>query len=406
MPVNLALKSLARDGRFSLDDAQKLQELVQRGEVSAAEAQEALQRYGDVMDPEAGSLLESFTGGARAASVLGLGAELSRKTLRPGASGDDVRTLQRGLMALGMREQNPAFTMPTGVDGHFGNETREAVRAFQRTHGISPTGIANPATLQALDEALRSEAPGSFSPAAAPLPTAQMPRPTLGLQRPAEDTPASAPLVDAPAAGPPPATNEATAAAAQALIDGPTGASYGTSEAWVNNDPRHASPTGRPLNGTKGKWKCNLFAGNVMAAAGFEPPYYGNRRTGGEYPNANQLYKWSDRYAARYGNANHVRFEMRDEVKNLPRLGDEEKEARIQEMLDRLEPGDLLIADHVGSDVADGGHCRVFLGKDEDGNYRFAQAGQGAAEVESESAANLLSEEHLWILRPNTPRKG
>lgn len=409
MPVNFALKSLARDGRFSLDDAQKLQQLVQRGEVSEAEAQEALKRYGDVMDPEAGSLLESFTGGARAASVQGLGAELSRKTLRHGASGDDVRTLQRGLMALGMREQNPAFTMPTGVDGQFGNETRNAVRAFQRAHGIPPTGVADPATLRALDEELRGEVrPGSFTPAAAPLPSGQMPRPTLGLQRPADEatTPASAPATDAPAAGPPPATNEATAAAAQSLVDGPTGASYGTSEAWVNNDPRHAAPTGRPLNGTKDKWKCNLFAGNVMAAAGFEPPYYGNRRTGGEYPNANQLYKWSDRYAARYGNANHVRFEMRDEVKNLPRLSDDEKETRIQQMLDRLEPGDLLIADHVGSDVADGGHCRVFLGKDEDGDYRFAQAGDNAAEVASESAGDLMDEEHLWILRPNTPRKG
>ena len=42
-----------------------------------------------------------------------------------------------------------------------------------------------------------------------------------------------------------------------------------------------------------GVWKCNLFGGNALYVAGFEPPYYGNRGKG-EYPNANQFYTFSD----------------------------------------------------------------------------------------------------------------
>jgi hypothetical protein len=59
----------------------------------------------------------------------------------------------------------------------------------------------------------------------------------------------------------------------------------------------------------------------------------------------------------------------------------------------------------VGTEVADGGHCRVYLGKDEDGVHRFAQAANSAAEIQREGPDDVMGEEHLWILRPNTPRR-
>lgn len=395
MPVNPALRQLARDGRFSVDDARTLQQLVQRGDVTKAEAKEALQRYGEVMDPEAGRLLESFTGGSRNQAFAGVPAELQGRTLRSGSSGGDVETLQRALMSLGMRDQNAGFTMPSGVDGKFGSETANAVRAFQTANNIRATGVATPETLRALDRALRGEQATTSTPPSPPSPTT--PRPRLGLQQPTAPVPAQS------TSGP--ATPAAVVNAAEGLVNGPHAQNYGVPSGWVNNDPRHAAPTDRPVNGTVGRWKCNLFAGNTLAAAGFEPPYYGNRRTGGEYPNANQLYKWSDRYAGRFGNANNVRFHLRDEVRDMPKLSDADRRAQVGKLLEQLKPGDLLIADHLGDAVSDGGHCRVFLGRDDQGNYRFAQAGSERAEVRAEHVDNLLQEEHLWILQPNTPRR-
>lgn len=403
MPVNPALRSLATDGRFSLQDAQQLKQLVQQGKVSQEEAKEALTRYGEVMDPEAGRVLEQFTGATRASTMGSLPAGVQGQTLRRGDNGPDVSTLQRGLMALGQKQQNPAFTLPSGVDGAYGNETASAVRAFQSANGITATGVADPNTMRALDAALRGE---RFTPSPTQ-PTGAQPtvptRPARGLGG-TGGTGSTAPVATTPA-GPTRATPEATVAAAEAIVAGPNARNYGVSERWINNDPRHAAPTNKPINGTADRWKCNLFAGNVMVAAGFEPPYYGNRRTGGEYPNANQLYKWSDKYAARNGNANNVRFTLGDEVRDMPNMSPEARRARLDEMFSKLKPGDLLIADHVGTEVADGGHCRVYLGKDENGNHRFAQAAQGQAETQVEGPDDVMNEEHLWILRPNTPRR-
>lgn len=399
MPVNPALRNLATDGRFSLQDAQQLKQLVQNGTVTQEEAKEALNRYGEVMDPEAGRLLESFTGGRRASAMGAIPADVQGKTLQRGDNNLDVAILQRSLMALGQKQQNAAFTLPSGVDGAYGNDTASAVRAFQAANGISPTGIADPNTMRAIDAALRGE---RFTPSPTQPPTTTPQQPTRATRGLGGGT--TAPVTTTPA-GPARATPAATVAAAENLVNGRTAANYGVSERWINNDPRHAAPVGRGINGTADRWKCNLFAGNVMAAAGFEPPYYGNRRTGGEYPNANQLYKWSDQYAARNGNANNVRFQLRGEMRDMPNMTLENRRARLDELFSKLEPGDMLIADHVGTEVADGGHCRVYLGKDENGNHRFAQAAQGRAEIQLETPDDVMGEEHLWILRPNTPRR-
>jgi hypothetical protein len=79
------------------------------------------------------------------------------------------------------------------------------------------------------------------------------------------------------------------------------------------------------------------------------------------------------------------------------------REGAIDKLLKSAEPGDLIIVDHIGTDVADGGHCRVLVGKNDDGTYEFAQASFDSAQVKTESSGRLTNEETIWILRPNRP---
>lgn len=179
---------------------------------------------------------------------------------------------------------------------------------------------------------------------------------------------------------------------------------FGVDDPWKNSDPNHALPANVRLGGLKGKWKCNLFGGNAIYNGGFEPPYYGNRG-GGEYPNANQFFKWSDAYAGRFGNKVH--FEMKGELP-VAQLDAREKNKAITELLKQCEPGDLLLVDHMGSDVADGGHVRVVVANhmndDGTGYVECAQASFNRAEIQNERLGDFTGEEHMWVLKPNRPR--
>lgn len=65
-------------------------------------------------------------------------------TLRLNDRSADVTLLQRRLIALG-------FALPRfGADGHFGQETQQAVIAFQRSRGLTADGIVGPKTWAAL----------------------------------------------------------------------------------------------------------------------------------------------------------------------------------------------------------------------------------------------------------------
>ena len=59
-----------------------------------------------------------------------------------GSRGDEVRQIQTRLRELGYN--------PGTVDGIYGTNTQNAVRAFQRDKGLSVDGIAGPKTLKAL----------------------------------------------------------------------------------------------------------------------------------------------------------------------------------------------------------------------------------------------------------------
>lgn len=68
--------------------------------------------------------------------------------LTVGSRGTKVSDLQRNLTKLGYDTK--------GTDGIFGDNTKNAVVAFQRDHGLSQDGIAGQSTLNAIDDAIKS----------------------------------------------------------------------------------------------------------------------------------------------------------------------------------------------------------------------------------------------------------
>ncbi len=74
---------------------------------------------------------------------------------RQGDTGSAVTTIQTKLRRWGY------FDGP--VDGIYGSGTAEAVRYFQRSNGLTPDGVAGPATLKALGMENQSSSSGSSS---------------------------------------------------------------------------------------------------------------------------------------------------------------------------------------------------------------------------------------------------
>lgn len=73
------------------------------------------------------------------ASFTPRAGELTRGQLSPGDTGADVRSLQRALRDFGL---------PVAVDGVYGTGTANAVRTYQRTRGLTVSGIADRDTLE------------------------------------------------------------------------------------------------------------------------------------------------------------------------------------------------------------------------------------------------------------------
>jgi lipoprotein-anchoring transpeptidase ErfK/SrfK len=79
---------------------------------------------------------------ARAAAATVAGYTPSKRTLKEGMSGSDVKALQERLAALKY--------YPGPLDGQFGSDTQEAVWAFQEVNHLSVDGIVGPNTKKAL----------------------------------------------------------------------------------------------------------------------------------------------------------------------------------------------------------------------------------------------------------------
>ena len=281
-----------------------------------------------------------------------------------------VSQVQGALQTLSRRSGQNDLNIPR--TGSWDAATTEAVKAFQKSHGLTVDGVVGPRTAAALDKALKQGQPSSV------------------LVGRLNEMPTDKPDLDPKSVG----------KAAEMLVE-KYGNNYGVPDAWYNIDPNHALPANVSLGGMKGKWKCNLFGGNAMRAAGFEPPYYGNRGKG-EYPNANQFFKWSDKYAEQYGNKSH--FKMVSELA-VDGLDYETKKEKILEVLKTIQPGDMVMVDHRGSEVADGGHTRVATSAfdPETMTFEAAQASRNAGLIKTTGYGAFTGEEHIWVLRPNRP---
>ena len=281
-----------------------------------------------------------------------------------------VSQVQGALQTLSRRSGQNDLNVPR--TGSWDAATTEAVKAFQKSHGLTVDGVVGPRTAAALDKALKQGQPSSV------------------LVGRLNEMPTDKPDLDPKSVG----------KAAEMLVE-KYGNNYGVPDAWYNIDPNHALPANVSLGGMKGKWKCNLFGGNAMRAAGFEPPYYGNRGKG-EYPNANQFFKWSDKYAEQYGNKSH--FKMVSELA-VDGLDYETKKEKILEVLKTIQPGDMVMVDHRGSEVADGGHTRVATSAfdPETMTFEAAQASRNEGLIKTTGYGAFTGEEHIWVLRPNRP---
>ena len=85
-------------------------------------------------------------------------------SIQYGSKGDRVKTLQRSLITLGY--------LGGKADGVFGKQTRNAVKAFQRSKNLSADGVAGKKTLQAIQSALAGTVSTASTPTPAPVPTA------------------------------------------------------------------------------------------------------------------------------------------------------------------------------------------------------------------------------------------
>ncbi len=124
-----------------------------------------------VFGPGTESALKSFqsqqglatTGVVDDATALALGLASSPLLgLLAGNRGESVKTLQQKLV-------NAGITVTGGVDGIYGQATSRAIKDFQTSKGLSPSGAMNPATAAALG-GVSGEAPQAASQPAAATP--------------------------------------------------------------------------------------------------------------------------------------------------------------------------------------------------------------------------------------------
>ncbi|HEX8698370.1 MAG TPA: peptidoglycan-binding protein, partial [Myxococcaceae bacterium] len=93
---------------------------------------------------------------AAAPSTLAAASSRSQPTLKLGASGPAVKTLQQALASAGFS--------PGAADGQFGPKTDAAVKSFQRAKGLVADGIVGPKTWAKLTAAPAAGSSGGSGP--------------------------------------------------------------------------------------------------------------------------------------------------------------------------------------------------------------------------------------------------
>ncbi|MEO1172544.1 MAG: peptidoglycan-binding domain-containing protein [Myxococcota bacterium] len=338
---------------------------------------------GDALESAAGRSLD-FASPLRDASAL-----MDGRTLASGARGANVGLLQGALQAIGSRTGNARYILPQwGADRAYGQETVDAVSAFQRANGLSVTGTADPETKAKIADTLRSTSAPEIRRAG-------------GI-----------------------ATPERLIQVAKYLIE-MDGDRYGTHGPdgelmpFRCRDPQHAgwnnsrverdrhgnAYSDMPFPADGSGWKCNLFAGTVISAAGFEPPRYGPNNASGNYPIAIEMARFTREVQGR--NSPHVVFDRVAAPLNVSGMNSDEAQRAIGQLLARAQPGDFIFVKHEGELTADGGHCRLITDMsdwrpDGTGTISCAEARRREAKIETHGWGSFYhGEEIIWVLRPN-----
>lgn len=370
------VKAMVANARFSSAEVAALRQAIRSGAATLEDAKAIALNYADTLETGVGaelrSLLMELGGGSRIESPIAhLGSEtalLNGQVILPtsGRNHPSVRHVQRALIAIANRANQPLYMLPSfGADGDYGAETIQVIKTFQQRTGLPITGKVDMKTARTIDRILRQTV----------VPNIMGGNPTGIVE---------------------------LAKAAQDLCTGAIAQHYGVDQPWINIDPNHVVPINRPFEFLRGKWKCNLFGGNVLYRGGYQPPYYNNQGKG-EYPNANQWYKWSDKYAAQHGNKVHFKLIAEVNVESLPV---EKRDQAIAEFLTKTQPGDFVMADHPGTQIADGGHTRVATTNNfqSSGTVSFAQASFDRAQILNQGVEAFTWDERIWLLRPSWRR--
>ncbi|MBI3185733.1 MAG: peptidoglycan-binding protein [Myxococcales bacterium] len=373
--LSATARRIIADGRITSSEVGELESSIRAGEAQRNEVASLASRYSDLFEPQARTAVvqlssrlgeqvrlnqgvRSLGDDAQSAGVLRGEVVLSAEG---GARHPAVLQFQRALCTLARRAGKAEWALAGhGADGAMGAETARAVKAFQRDHRLPQTGAIDADTALAIEAELLAHPPA----------------------REEWDARASA-LPD----------GEAIASAARSLIES-RAEDYGTERPWRSpnpNVPGNREPGRTPI-GAAGRWKCNLFGLDSLYLAGAKPPHYGGDR--GWYPIAIDIPKYSRGPNAPLIKLGEVRFDdsNRDSARE-----------RVKALMRIARPGDILIVNHLGPDVADGGHTRVVVGNRfaEDGTLECAQAGGDRAMVRAESVDSLMSgEEGVYLLRP------
>jgi peptidoglycan hydrolase-like protein with peptidoglycan-binding domain len=152
--ITSRIRSTARDGDLDTEDVQGAVNAARAdGKIDSAERielQNALRQNADKFEPAARRYLED--------TLAGKDAKLTNRVLLApapaGAQRDmyyartDVVALQESLVKLGIS---------TGTDGDYGPGTVKAVKSFQQSMGVQPTGVVDSATLQLLNDRLEAK---------------------------------------------------------------------------------------------------------------------------------------------------------------------------------------------------------------------------------------------------------
>ncbi|MFH7027596.1 MAG: peptidoglycan-binding protein [Heteroscytonema crispum UTEX LB 1556] len=370
MPLlSSSIKTLITNARFSAVDLERLRTAINSGKATTQDAEKIAKCFADTLEAGVGSWLRSLllklgskiNVEAPIANLASDTALLNGKIVLPDSDRKhpSVRNVQRALIALANRTSQLDYMLPEfGADGEYGDETTKAISNFQKYNKMPVTGKVDAKTASSLDAALRqTHVPGIMS-----------------------------------------ATPQDIVDAAIELTTGDIALNYGVEKPWINVDPKHVVPAEKPFEELAGKWKCNLFGGNVLRKGGYEPPYDGNKGKG-EYPLANEWQKWSDKYAKEYGNLVH--FQLIDEVAVGKSPNNTIKKA-IANLLSKVQPGDFVMLDRLGDSIDGHTLCATANNFKVNGTVSFAQSRYDKAKVQNEGVDQLIIDcERMWLLRPN-----